>query len=500
MRIRNFIIVIFSFTIGGSLNSYGSVKDYDNILFEVYNLRPNTVRKLLAEKTSQQSFDLYSEFIDNLNEAIEVTLYEDEKRFENYIDNLNERLDRIDEKANKNDPGYHIIMGDIYVYAALAHIANNDFIAGFRKLLKANKNARLNEEKHPEYWYNNKLNGALNVCLDMMPAILKTVSAMFGLKGDAEKGYKQLDQYLKDVNDYPGLKSEALLYYGFSLKTAKDEERAYEIFSNGIDTSKTPALTTFLASNIMFKTARNEEALTYMSFFPFNKIEVPFQHADYLVGKGKLNKLEPDANMYLERFLSNSNSKNYSREISLKLAHYYLINGNKDKYEYYIDKVDEYPKAKTDGDREADVEIERPYPPNLELLKTRYLVHGGYYTRASTLLNNIEEDKLINPAYSNEFNLYKAIIYFHEDSHDKAIEYCKKVIENGSNCDEHFASQAALLAGKICFEEGNFNESNNYLKLAKSIKGQNDVYIEVIHKKANNMLNKLKKGSFTEDV
>lgn len=495
MKIRIIASVLFSIVLGNCFASPNTIKEYDRVLFEVYNLRPIEARKLLStDKYKNTNFCLYSEFLYNLSEVIEVTLYEDEQHFEAYNKSLKERLKRIDINADKNAPDYHIIMGDIYSHAAMAHIMNNDFIAGFKKLLKANKSTRLNEKIHPDYWYNNKLNGTLNVCFDMMVPVLKTISGMFGLKGDAEKGYRQLNQYLKDVEDYPGLKSEAMLYYGFALKMAKDEERAYEILSDGIDTAYTPALTTFLASNIMFLTARNEEALSYMSFFPRKEIEVPFHHADYLLGKEKLNSLDTDAGIYLKKFLDKTKSKNYSREVCIKLAHHYLIHGDTEKYAFYKNKINDYPKAKTDRDREADVQLNRPYPPHIGLLKAKYLVEGGYYQKAEAVLTQIPKNSLSNPAYKNQFNLYKAIILSHTHKPQEAIQHCKMVIMAGEHMDEHYASEAAFVAANIQFNKGYKEEAISYLKQSKKIQGQKDVYIEVIHKKATNMLNQLKKG------
>lgn len=495
MKIRIISSLLFCVVSGYCFASPNTIYKYDRVLFEVYNLRPIEARKLLlTEDYNSKNFCLYREFLHNLNDVIEVALSEDEANFESYNKSLKERLKRIDENADKNAPDYHIIMGDIYAHAAMAHIVNNDFLAGFKKLLKANKNTRLNEELHPNYWYNNKLNGTLNVCFDMMVPLLKTISAMFGLKGDAEKGYQQLNQYLKDVNDYPGLKSEAMLYYAFALKMAKDEERAYEMLSDGIDTSFTPALTTFLASNIMFLTARNEEALTYMSYFPEHEIEVPFHYSDYLWGKEKLNSLDEDADLYLLKFLDKSKSKNFNREVCLKVAHHHLIHGNTEEYIFYKNKINEYPMAKTDRDREADVEVARPYPPHIDLLKAKYLVEGGYYLPADNILNKIPQTQLSNQAYINEYNLYKAIISAHTNRPNDAIKFCEQVIKFGENRNEHYASQAAFIAANMQLQKGNKEMAVSYLKRSKKIHGQNDVYIETIHRKANNLLNKLKKG------
>ena len=242
----------------------------------------------------------------------------------------------------------------------------------------------------------------------------------------------------------------------------------------------------------MFRTARNEEALTYLSYFPVNDVEIPFHHFDYLTGKEKLNRLDADAAIYLERFLVKSKSKNFQRDVCMKLAHHYLILGNKGKYDFYKQKTNEYHKATTDRDREADVEFARPYPLNTKLLKSRYLVQGGYYKRAEKILNEIEYSELTNQAYINEYHLHKAIICAQMHSDKEALRYCEIVIKQGEKFPEHYASEAALLAGNIYLMQGDFTKATEYLKKSKKLDGQGDVYIEVIHKRANNQLSKIR--------
>jgi hypothetical protein len=463
---------------------------YDHALSEILNLRTKTARKILDADGNSQEFNLYKEYLYNWSEVIELTLQEDNDKYDEYLDHLDLRLDRIEEKADKNDPSYHILLAEIYAHAAMANIVYNDFFSGFRKMLKCNKNEKLNEELHPGYWQNNKLGGTINVSFAMMPPMLKTMAGLFGLKGDAKKGYKQLDQYLKDVSDYPGLRSEALIYYGFTLKIAKDEDRAYKLLSKNIEKENATALALFLTSNVMFLTAHNEEALQYLDLFPENNLELPFHHIDYLKGKEKLNRLDLGAGTYLKRYLDKSQFKNYHRETCLKLSHHYFIHGDKAKYEYYQNKIDDYLKATTDRDREADIEQNRPYPPHKELLKARYLVSGGYFSIADSILGNIDTSSLKIPGYINESHLLQAKI---KDSQNKsiAISLYDQVIKEGKNAEEHYAAEAAFMASKYYLRNDDLLNAKKYAKLTLDTDCGDDVYIEVIHKKAKNLLNRI---------
>lgn len=486
------IFILFPWFSTYSNNGGGKISTtYDNALSEILNLRTKTARKILEADANSQDFNLYKEYLYNWSEVIELTLQEDNDKYDEYLDRLDQRLDRIEEKADKNDPSYHILLAEIYAHAAMANIVYNDFFSGFRKMLKCNKNEKLNEELHPGFWQNNKLGGTINVSFDMMPPMLKTLAGLFGLKGDSKKGYKQLDQYLKDVNNYPGLKSEALIYYGFTLKIAKDEDRAYQLLSKNIEKENATALALFLTSNVMFLTAHNEEALSYLGYFPENNLELPFHHIDYLKGKEKLNRLDLDAGTYLKRYLDKSKFKNYHREACLKLSYHYFMHGDIAKYRYYLNKIDDYLKATTDRDREADIEKNRPYPPLKKLLKSRYLVSGGYYAVAEDILGEIDVSSLKIPGYINEYHLLLAKIKDSQNNTSDALSLYNEVIKDGKNAEEHYASEAAFMVSKYYLRQGDLQNAKKYTKLSMDIDCGDDVYIEVIHKKAKNLLNRI---------
>jgi predicted negative regulator of RcsB-dependent stress response len=73
----------------------------------------------------------------------------------------------------------------------------------------------------------------------------------------------------------------------------------------------------------------------------------------------------------------------------------------------------------------------------------------------------------------------------------EALRYCEKAIAGGKSCREHYAAEAALLAGDILIKEGEREKATDYYKIALVIKGQNDVYIEIIEKMARNRLNNI---------
>lgn len=463
-------------------------EEEDQALFEILNLRTATAQKIIDGERNLDPGNLFLDYLENWNEVIELMAFEEEERYQEYLILLEKRMEKIENNMDPTSPMYHILLGEMYAHAAMANVMYGDYLAGFRKLLKANRYARKNLEEHPGYWLNDKLIGIMSVSFDEIPPILKWLTSLFGLKGDAKEGYDQLDRYLESVKDYPGLKSEALLYYVFALKLSQDEEKAYAFLSNRMDPAQAPTLNLYLYANILYLTGRNDQAMAVLTSFPEDQPEIPFHHLDYLEGKAKMNRLDSDAYVYMHRFLENSAFRNYKREISVKLSQYYFIQDVNDQYLFYKNLASGYPKATTNRDREADVENERPYDPHPSLLKIRYLVAGGYYKRADQLIRSVDPAKLTRPAYQTEYYLLSGRIHSSGHLYPEASSLYDHAINVGRDQEEHYAAEAALLAGNDAYAYGDIEKATNYWELSLEINGQKDVFIEEIHKKAKNQL------------
>jgi tetratricopeptide (TPR) repeat protein len=297
---------------------------------------------------------------------------------------------------------------------------------------------------------------------------------------------------MKAVSGQPGLRAEAMIYYAFVLKMSKREQEAADFMKAGTSLSQAPALNIYFLSNLLYLTGRNEEALTALAAFPKDKTEVPFRHINYLEGKEKMNRLDPDTYVPLMRYLQESKFKSNKRDVSLRLAYFYLMLNNRERFNYYSNMVDKMPKAKMDRDKEADIEKARGYEPHPSLLKARYLVAGGYYAKANAIMQSIAFNTLTLSAYQTEYYLLMGKIGLANRQFDQAIAFSNKAIAIGKERKEHYAADAALLAGMAAQQQNRINMALDYWQQALDIDGQDDIYIENIHKIARHKISLFK--------
>lgn len=480
-------IVLFSF-IYFSQGQQELSGESDRALFEILNLRTCTGQKIIDAEKSVRGVTIYDEYLENWKEVIELICYTDDDRYETYLNSLDRRLKRIEEIQDPTEPGYHMYLGEIYCHAAMANIMYGDFLPGFKKLLNGNRNAKEGVKNHPDFWRNDKLVGIMNVSFDKIPPILKWLTKLFGLRGDADLGFRQMDQYLETVKEYPGLKSEILLYYVLAFRLSKYDQYADEFLARNIDPKNSPRLTLFLQATISYDVGKNEEGLNAIASYADIKPEVPFEFDYFLRGKLKLKRLDPDADEDLIHFLEYSNFKNYKREVSMKLAYHYYMQGQEELYRYYKELCNTFEKSTTDRDREADSENEKTYDPHPEILKARFLISGSYFQRAGAILSGINMQSLDREVYLAEYYLLKGQWRASEGAYQQALESYEKAIEIGQDLNELYAAKAALYAGIAAQKQGQGTMANYYWRMALEIDGKKDIYIENIHIKAKNYL------------
>src|SRR5690606_38872621 len=118
---------------------------------------------------------------------------------------------------------------------------------------------------------------------------------------------------------------------------------------------------------------------------------IEFPTLNYLLGNAKLNRMDPDANVYLTSFLKEYKGINYVKDAYLKLAYYYYLKGDNSRYKSILEMVRSRGNLYDEKDKQALKEA-NDNPPNLHLLRARLYFDGGYYSKALAQLSNKDAD------------------------------------------------------------------------------------------------------------
>src|SRR4029077_18270803 len=96
---------------------------------------------------------------------------------------------------------------------------------------------------------------------------------------------------------------------------------------------------------------------------------------------------EPDAALYLERFINEFKGKFYVKDILQKISWFYYLQGDQQKAKAYRSLILKKGSADPEADKQAMKEAKTDIWPNKFLLKARLLNDGGYHKEALQILD-----------------------------------------------------------------------------------------------------------------
>ncbi|MBS1600310.1 MAG: tetratricopeptide repeat protein [Bacteroidetes bacterium] len=312
-------------------------------------------------------------------------------------------------------------------------------------------NGKENLEKFPQFSPAIMLNSAMQVAAGTIPSGYKWLSNLLGIKGTIKQGMGGLEKFIEQNDSWAQLfRDEAIFYYlylKFYIENKKEEVFTF-ISQQQLDI-KNNHLFTYLAANL----AVNDQQAAYAQRI----LEQRNMSADYLktpvwdleMGYAKIDHLEPDAAIYLERFINEFKGKFYVKDILQKLSWFYYLQGNAEKAKDYRNQILKKGSLDTEADKTAFKDAKTNRWPNVLLLKARLLNDGGYHKEALQILEgksssdfSLSEDKL-------ELAYRLGRIYDDLGRKDEAIAAYLTTIKLGQQRKEYFAARAALQIGYI---------------------------------------------------
>jgi tetratricopeptide (TPR) repeat protein len=449
------------------------------------DLKIDQAKDLVNEEIRSNPENYYSYYLDQTCDAFKMVINADINDFNAFVAKF-QRLRKIMDGKDEESPYYLLCLSEMELHVAVFSVMHGSQVAGVRKGVSAYKDLHRNMERFPGFRPNRKLDGFFNVAIANLPPFVKWALSIMAVKVDIDKGFKTLVDYYQEQKETPGLNAEAALYVILAAKINKTPEMLYD-FTARLDTSISATFVhRYFRANIAYWSEKNEEALKILRQVSYGSNKYAEIIYSYMMGKILMRKADPSAELHLKRFLALTRKKEYLKEMNYSLALNSLLKGDAVAYGKYCAIVRSTGMELNERDREALYDARLDYTPDVNLVKARMSLDGGYTDAARKAVAAFESGHAKVPAYELEHHFLKGRYAASTGNPNLAMAEFRKVIEMGEDQDYYFASEAALRLGDLCRKNGQTGLAGEYYK--KSIRLYRKDYYEYIEDKASKAL------------
>jgi len=454
------------------------------------DLKIDEARAKLKQELIANPDNYYALYLEQTCDVFRLMINSSDQEYSAFLKSYEEKRAIMDGK-DEQSPYYLACAAEMDIQVTVFQVMHGAQLSALRKGYSAYRKVYKNLEKFPDFPQNKKLDGFFNVAIANMPPFVKWAISFFGVTVDMDYGFRTIQSYYEEQKNSKGLNAEAALYMILAAKINKTPERVYEFTRTlGPDVART-FIHTYFRANIAYRTGRNEEALATLQMDKPSDEELSGIIYDYLMGKILLRKLDPHAGHHFKRYLSHLEKQEYRKEMHYNLALVHLIQGDREGYRKQCGIVKSEGMDLNERDREALYDASLDYAPDVNLIKARLSLEGGY--RETFLRYMLAFDA--NPSQGLPYRLEYAFLKARDDASQKnnpaAIRGFTQVIEQGEDADYFFACESALRLGWIYQLTGRKDLAIESFR--KSIDLYRNEYYEYIEDKARKGLASLEK-------
>ncbi len=426
-------------------------------------LKLDLAASLLDIEKKKDPDNLIPLYLENYLDFFELFLNENPATYEKLKGNKKKRLSAIT-SSSEASPLKGFMESVIYLqWAAVDAKLGNKMSAGwgFRDALKTIKE---NQRAYPDFTPNLMILGPVQMAAGTIPKGYRWLSSLVGISGNLGTGKKQMDAFLQAEDSWASLfKDEGVFYHCYlQFYLLNEPEEALALIRRRQLDVVNNHLFTFMAANLYLNNKQSEQ--TKKIVLNRNKSAEYMNTTiwDFEMAHASLYHLDKSTPYYFNRFLSAFKGDFYVKDSWMKLAYYYLIQGNQAEYQRCIKKVLTTGKQDAEADKKAYKEAASGKTPNLYLLKARMLSDGGYHQEALQTLAGKSSNDFEDAVERLEFIYRLARIYDDLGEDDKAIETYLAAIAAGKTSTEYYAARAALQIGLIYEKRRNMNSAIKY--------------------------------------
>lgn len=426
---------------------------------------------LLNQEKQLNPNNLIPVFLENYIDFFVLFFNEDPSEYKKRLPNLAGRLDILS-KGDQSSPFYLFTKSIVHFqWAAIKIKFGQNWDAGweFRRSFLQVKD---NQSKFPDFSPNDLYRGSMQVAAGTIPDGYKWLSNILGIKGTISQGMKNLEKFLAAKDEWSLLfRNEAIFYYSYlKFYIENDRQGVLDFLTAQQLDLVNNHLFAYLCANLYLNSQQSEKAITIIQGRNTSTEFFNTPIWDLELGYAKLNHNEPDAVVYLERFIKQFKGKSYVRDVLQKMSWYYYLQNNLELANKYRSQILVQPGSDLEADKQALKEAKSGIWPNKMLLKARLLNDGGYYRDALKLLHGKKYTDFDNPQDRSEFAYRVGRLYDDLNADNDAIDFYKVAVTLGKDRKEYFAARASLHIGNIYEARGNCTGAITWYRICIGMK------------------------------
>ena len=449
---------------------------FNNNCIDAYNailsLRMTDARTLIQKEKLLNPKNGIATLLDNYVDYFSLLASDNKNDYEKLKERKSARVSLLEDNEDEKSPYYLFSQAEIYLQWGLLKGKYGDYMSSAFDIKKAKGLLEDNAEKFPDFLPNVKDLGLINVVFGSIPPNLSGISHFMGMKGNAQTGIKQLQILRTQLpkTKYSFYNDEVIFFLCYIDIDLLHNKGNYAQLTGYLSQMESKSLLrVYLQGYVAAKTAHNEEAINFLQSAPIGAPYVTLPAINYILGNAKLNRMDTDANVYLQQYIKDYKGQNYIKDTYSKLAYYYLLQNDQEKYAYYIKLVRTRGYDIDQKDKQALREA-NDAKPDLDLLKARFYFDGGYFDKALAEIKNKKQSglKLLRDKIELSYRLGR--IYERTDKINDALINYQDAINLGKATSYYYSANAALTMGHIYEQRKDYKKAISYYQQAVDMK------------------------------
>lgn len=458
----------------------------------ILSLRMNEAKLLVQKEKQQNPQNGIIILLENYIDYFSLLASENKADYEKLKDNRSSRISALEDN-DKNSPYYLYSQAEVYLQWSFLKAKFGDYYSSGLDAKKASGLLKENSQNYPDFIPDKISLALVNVIFGSIPANFKWITNFLGMTGNVQSGIKQLEDLRAELpkTKYSYLDDEIIFFIcTIDINVAHDVNNYSKLTGYLAGMESNSLLKVYLQGYVATKTAHNDDVITYLEASPKSNQYVTVPAINYMLGNAKLNKINNDAAIFFDKYLTEYKGTNLIKDTYLRLAYFYLLQNDSEKYEYYLKLVKNRGLAIDEKDKQALKEA-NDAKPDIDLLKARFYFDGGYYNKGLGQIIGKDANNL--KLLRDKIELYYRLgrIYDKLNKTNEALLNYQRAINIGKATGYYFASNAALRIGNIYEQNKDFSKAGIYYNQVLEMK--NHEYQTSIDNDAKAGLKRIKK-------